>query len=137
MGAITSIQKALDGTLKDFGAANSIEIELTNIDAPTDTSIPYLASTQINVGVESAELGGQDIRQGFYQIDIRYASHLGSAPFNKMADLLNAVFYAGACFYHDGVCVTIDTCEPVQIIIDNGWAVMPLNITWRSYTARL
>ena len=137
MRYITDIQKALDKALKQFGVDNSINIALDNIDAPTDTSTPFLASRQINVAVETADLGTSDARSGFYQIDIYYASHTGTPPFNKMADLLNATFKSGACFYHNGVCVSIDSCEPTQILINNGWGVLPLNINWSSYTARL
>ena len=137
MGNITNIQKALDKTLKAFGTTNSIAIALNNVDAPTDTSIPFLASTQINASVEASDLGTTDAREGLYQVNINYASHTSTAPFNKMADLLNETFKAGASFYHGGLCVTIDMCEPTQILINNGWGVMPLNITWSSYTARL
>jgi hypothetical protein len=137
MGNITNIQKALDKTLKQFGVDNGVDIALNNVDAPTDTSIPFLASTQINTGVAVADLGTTDIRGGIYQININYASHTSTAPFNKMADLLNETFKAGACFYHGGVCVSIDTCEPTQVLPNNGWGVMPLTITWSSYTARL
>jgi hypothetical protein len=137
MGAITDIQKALDGALKDFGIANSIAVALTNINAATNASQPFLASSQIPTGVGSAELGGRDLRNGFYQVDIYYKSHVGTSHHNKMADLLNATFKSGACFYHNGVCVSIDSCEPTQILINNGWGVLPLDITWSSYTARL
>ena len=137
MGNITDIQKALDKTLIAFGVDNSIDIALNNVDMPTDTSKPFLASSQINVGVEIADLGTTDVRGGIYQININYASHTSTAPFNKMADLLNETFKAGANFFHGGVCVNILTCEPTQILINNGWGVMPLSITWDSHTARL
>ncbi|MDB4261688.1 DUF4128 domain-containing protein [bacterium] len=137
MGNISSIQGALDNALIQFGIDNSIKIALNNIDAPTDTSIPFLASNQVNTGVAIADLGTTDVRNGFYQINIAYASHSGDAVINDMADLLNATFKAGANFYHGGVCVSIDACEPTQILINNGWAIMPLTITWASWTARL
>jgi len=137
MGAITKIQKALDKTLIQFGVDNSIVIALNNIDAPTDTSIPFLASTQINAGVEVADLGTSDARNGIYQVNINYESHIGTPNFNKMADLLNETFKAGANFYHGGVCVMIDSFEPTQILVNNGWGTLPLNITWSSWTARL
>ena len=137
MGNITNIQKALDKALKAFGTTNGIVIALNNVDAPTDTSIPFLASSQVNVSVESSDLGTTDVRNGFYQVNINYASHTSTAPVNKMADLLNETFKAGASFNHGGVCVNILTCEPTQTIPKDGWAVMPLTITWSSYTARL
>ena len=137
MGNITDIQKSLDKTLKQFGVDNSITVNLNNIDAPTDTATPYLASFQLNTGVETADLGTSDVRNGIYQVNINYASHTGTPSINKMADLLNETFKAGACFYHGGLCVTIDSCEPTQILINNGWGVMPLNITWSSWTAKL
>jgi hypothetical protein len=137
MGNATNIQKALDKTLMQFGTDNGIVIALTNVDASTDTSIPYLESQQINTGVESADLGTTDLRNGIYQINIRYASHTQTTPFNEMSDLLNATFKAGACFYHGGLCVSIDSCEPTQLLIDNGWGVLPLNITWSAWTTKL
>ena len=137
MGNITSIQKALDITLMQFGSDNSIDVALNNIDAPTDTSKPFLASFQLNTLVEVADLGTSDARNGIYQVNINYASHKGTPIINKMADLLNETFKAGACFYHDSVCVMIDSFEPTQILVNDGWAVLPLNITWSSHTARL
>jgi hypothetical protein len=137
MSNITSIQKALDIALKQFGIDNNIIVALNNINAPTDVKIPFLASFQLNTGVESADLGHSDFRGGVYQVDINYASHKGTPPLNKMADLLNELFKAGATFTFNSVCVNIDSCEPTRIQVQNGWATMPLNINWNSYTTKL
>ena len=56
-GITEAIQKALDVALKSFGIANSITVALENINAPTDTGIPYLAGFMLPSDVESAKLG--------------------------------------------------------------------------------
>ena len=38
------LTKAFDIALKSFGTANSLPVALENIDAPTSTATPYLAS---------------------------------------------------------------------------------------------
>ena len=137
MGNITSIQKALDITLKQFGLDNSIDVALTNIDKKTDTSIPFLQGIRIPTGTEPADLGATDKREGIYQINIRYEPHIGTTPFTDMADLVNETFKPGACFYHGGLCVMIDLFEDGDILTSDGWSVMPLSITWSAWTAKI
>jgi hypothetical protein len=137
MGNITNIQKALDNELMKFGVTNGIDIAQSNIDKETSTDTPFLASSQINTGVSVADLGHSDERLGFYQVDVWSKTHNGPQDINEMADLLNETFKAGANFYHGGVCVMIDSFEPAQILISNGWAILPLTINWSSFTARL
>ena len=91
-GYTEAIQKSLDIALKVFGVANSITVALENINAPTDTGTPYLAGFMIPSDVESADLYFTDRRSGIYQIDINYASTLGSAPINRMVDKLTSTF---------------------------------------------
>lgn len=137
MGAITSIQKALDIAFVQFGITNSIVTALEDIDAPTSTGTPYLASFNLPADVGVADLATTDLRDGIYQINISYASQLGSANRNKMADLLNTVFYSGATFTHGGVCVRIEDITTGPAIIGNGWSTTPLSINWSSYTDRI
>lgn len=137
MSNIEYIQKALDIALKECSEDNDIKASFNNVDTPTDTSIPYLSSANLNTGVGNADLGVSDIRGGIYQVDIHYESNTGTAAFNKMADLVNKKFKSGACFNFNGVCVNITSCEPTQILINNGWGVLPMNITWTSYTSRI
>lgn len=135
--SIEAITKALNNALYQFGLDNSIDIALENIEYEESTDTPYLASFVINTGVESADLGVSDRRDLIYQVDINYASHLGSTPLNKMADLLNQLFKAGATFYFNGACVAIKAFEPTRILVSNGWATLPLTITCDSYTAKI
>ena len=137
MSNITSIQKALDIALKQFGIDNSIIVALNNINAPTDVKTPYLAGFNFPTDNASADLGHSDLREGFYQVDINYSSHIGTAPVNKMADLLEALFKAGATFSFGGVCVNIDSFIPAGIPVNNGWATMSATINWNSYTIKL
>ena len=137
MNYIENIQKALDSALKQFGIDNGIIISLEDISAPTDTSIPYLASFQVNTGATVSDLDTTDIRDGFYQVDINVKSGTGSAQLNKLADLLNAVFFPGAYFDFNGICVGIDDVVPSRVIVGGGWAKMALTINWNSYTARI
>ena len=137
MNYIENIQKTLDIALKQFGVDNGIIIALEDIDAPTDTSIPYLSSFQINTGATVSDLDTTDIRNGFYQIDINVKSGIGSAPINRLADQLNAIFFPGAYLNFNGVCVGIDDVIPSRVIVGGGWAKMALTINWNSFTARI
>ncbi len=136
MNYIENIQKALDVALKEFGTDNSIVIALEDIDAPTDTSIPYLASFQQNAAATVSDLGTTDVRTGFYQVDINIKHGQGSAPTNRLADSLNEVFYSGATFSFDTACVQIEDVTPGSIVVDGGWAKMSITINWNSYTKR-
>ena len=44
MGYFEDLTKAFDVPLVAFGNANGIKVALENIDAPTSTDTPYLAS---------------------------------------------------------------------------------------------
>lgn len=136
-GCTEAIQKALDVALKSFGVTNSITVALENINAPTDTSIPYLAGFMIPSNVESADLYFTDRRSGIYQIDINYASTLGSAPINRMVDKLNAVFKPSTSLTRDPVCVEITKFSHERITVANGWATKPVTIEWVTHTERL
>lgn len=154
--ATESIQKAFDIALKQFGAANSIVIALENINAPTSTATPYLAGYFLPAPIDQADLYFTDRRSGIYQIDIHYASHLGSAPINKMTDLLNVAFKPSTVFAYPGWTVVtvpleddlsiyrdVRTCLEItnfsfgRVTVENGWATRPVSITFDSYTARL
>ena len=136
-GITESIQKALDAALKAFGVANSIIVALENINAPTNTATPYLAGFLLPAPVEDADLYFTDRRSGIYQIDVNYASHLGSASINKMIDLLNLVFKPSSTFTRSGVCVEVTNFSPERLVVENGWATKPISITWHTYTERL
>ena len=133
----TNITKAFDKPFKQFGIDNSIKACLENIDAPTDTSTPYLSSFQLTGAVEEADLNVNEFREGIYQIDINYASYLGSASINKMADSLNTVFKTGACFEFGDICLCVTSVELSHLRVDNGWATRSLSINWNTYTPRL
>lgn len=129
--------KAFDKPFKQFGTDNSIKACLENIDAPTDTSTPFLSSFMLTGDVEEADLSVNEFREGIYQVDINYASHLGSASINKMADLLNAVFKTGACFDFNDICLCVTSVTLSPLIVSGGWAKRSLSINWNTYTARL
>lgn len=136
-GYTESIQKALDAALIAFGTANSIKVCLENIGAPTSTDTPYLAGYFLPSQTEDADLYFSDRRQGIYQIDINYASHLGTAPINKMADKLNLAFRPSTELGRSGICVEITNFSAERVNIENGWATKPCSITWITYTERL
>ena len=131
------ITKAFDKPFKQFGIDNAIKACLENIDCPTDTSTPYLSSFMLTAPVEEADLSVNEFRQGFYQVDINYASTKGSAPINKTADLLNAIFKTGACFEFGGICLCITSVDLSPLTVDNGWASRSMSINWNTYTNRL
>ena len=131
------LTKVFDVALMDFGTANSIKVALENIDAPTSTSTPYLTSYMLLADTLQADLGYSEERAGIYQVDINYGSTLGSAPINKMADKLNALFKAGVSFTRNDICAEVQSVSLGPLIVQNGWAKRPLSINFVAYTKRL
>lgn len=131
------LTKVFDVALMDFGIANSIKVALENIDAPTSTSTPYLASYMLLADTLQADLGYSEERAGIYQVDINYSSTLGSADVNKMADKLNALFKAGVSFTRNAICAEVQSVSLGPLIVQNGWAKRPLSINFVAYTKRL
>ena len=131
------LTKVFDVALMDFGTANSIKVALENIDAPTSTSTPYLASYMLLADTLQADLGYSEERAGIYQVDINYSSTLGSADVNKMADKLNALFKAGVSFTRNAICAEVQSVSLGPLIVQNGWAKRPLSINFVAYTKRL
>lgn len=137
MGYFEDLTKAFDIPLVAFGSVNSIAVALENIDAPTSTDKPYLASYMLLADTEQADLFWTEQRAGVYQIDINYASTKGSAPINKMADLLNAAFKAGSNFQRNAICAEVQSVSLGPLIVQNGWAKRPLSINFIAFTERL
>ena len=137
MGYFEDLTKVFDVALMDFGIANSIKVALENIDAPTSTSTPYLASYILLADTLQADLGYSEERAGIYQVDINYGSTLGSADINKMADKLNALFKAGVSFTRNDICAEVQSVSLGPLIVQNGWAKRPLSINFVAYTKRL
>ncbi len=136
-GFIEAIQKAFDIRLQQFGIANAIQIALENINAPTNTAIPYLAGYCLPAAVDQADLYFSERRSGIYQIDINYAQSVGSGPSNRVADLLNVAFKPESTLTRTPVCITIERVVPGPLIVSNGWANRPLSVYWSTYTERL
>ncbi|MGL5736921.1 MAG: phage tail terminator-like protein [Beijerinckiaceae bacterium] len=137
MGYFEDLTKAFDIALMSFGTANNITIALENIDAPTSTDAPYLASYMLLADTEQADLFWTEQRAGVYQVDINVASVKGSAPINKMADLLNAAFKAGSAVSRNAICAEVQSVSLGPLIVQNGWASRPLSINFIAFTARL
>ena len=137
MGYFEDLTKVFDVALMDFGTTNSIKVALENIDAPTSTSTPYLASYILLADTLQADLGYSEERAGIYQVDINYSSTLGSTDINKMADKLNALFKAGVSFTRNAICAEVQSVSLGPLIVQNGWAKRPLSINFVAYTKRL
>jgi len=137
MGYFEDLTKAFDNPLIDFGGANSIAVALENIDAPTSVNTPYLASFMLLSDTEQADLFWTEQRAGVYQIDINYASTKGSAPINKMADLINVAFKAGNTFQRNAICAEVQSVSLGTLQVENGWATRSLSINFIAFTARL
>lgn len=131
------LTKAFDIALMSFGAANKIPVALENIDAPTNTATPYLASYMLLADTEQADLFWTEQRAGIYQIDINVASVKGSAPVNKMADLLMAAFKPSNTFQRNDICAEVQSVSLGPLIVQNGWAKRPLSINFVAFTARI
>ena len=137
MGYFEDLTKAFDVPLVAFGTTNGIKVSLENIDAPTSTDTPYLASYMLLADTEQADLFFTEQRSGIYQVDINYASAQGSAPINKMADLLNTAFKAGKSFSRNDICAEVQSVSLGPLIVENGWAKRPLSINFIAFTKRL
>lgn len=137
MGYFEDLTKAFDNPLIDFGSDNNIAVALENIDAPTSVNTPYLASFMLLAPTEQADLFWTEQRAGIYQIDISYASTKGSAPINKMADLLNVAFKAGNTFPRNDICAEVTSVDISEVRVENGWATRSLSINFIAFTARL
>lgn len=137
MGYFEDLTKAFDIPLKAFGSTNSIAVALENIDAPTSVNTPYLASFMLLSDTEQADLFFTEQRAGIYQIDIKYASAKGSAPINKMADLINVAFKAGNTFQRNAICAEVQSISLGPLQVENGWATRSLSINFIAFTARL
>lgn len=131
------LTKTFDVALMNFGSTNSIAVALENIDAPTSTATPYLSSFMLLADTEQADLFWTEQRAGIYQIDINVASTKGSAPINKMADLLNTAFKAGNTFQRNAICAEVQSVSLGPLIVENGWAKRPLTINFIAFTARI
>lgn len=131
------LTKVFDIALMSFGSTNSIVVALENIDAPTSVNTPYLASYMLLADTEQADLFFTEQRAGIYQIDINVASTKGSAPINKMADLLNNAFKAGNTFQRNAICAEVQSVSLGPLIVENGWAKRPLSINFIAFTARI
>lgn len=137
MGYFEDLTKVFDIALVNFGNNNSISVALENIDAPTSTDAAYLASYMLLADTEQADLFWTEQRAGVYQVDINVASTKGSAPINKMADLLNTAFKAGSTFQRNAICAEVQSVSLGPLIVENGWAKRPLTINFIAFTARL
>lgn len=137
MGYFEDLTKAFDIALMSFGTVNNIAVALENIDAPTSTDAPYLAGYMLLAPTEQADLFWTEQRAGVYQVDINVASVKGSAPINKMADLLNAAFKAGSAVSRNAICAEVQSVSLGPLIVQNGWASRPLSINFIAFTARL
>lgn len=131
------LTKVFDIALMNFGTANTIKIALENIDAPSSTATPYLAGFMLLGDTEQADLGFNEMRPGVYQVDINYASTLGSAPINKIADKLNLAFKAANTFQRNDICAEVQSVSLGPLIVQNGWAKRPLTINFIAFTKRL
>ena len=126
------LTKAFDIPLVAFGSANNIAVALENIDAPTSTSTPYLAGFMLLADTQHADLGFTEQR-----IDINVSSTKGSAPVNKLADLLNVAFKAGSSFTRNAICAEVQSVSLGPLIVENGWAKRPLSINFIAFTSRI
>lgn len=126
-----------NNALKTFCDAKGLACAPENIDAPTSTATPYLASFVLLAPTEQADLGFTERRDGIFQIDINYASARGQNAINKTADLLNATFKAGATFRRNGICAEVQSVSLGPLIVQNGWAKRPLSISFIAFTERL
>lgn len=131
------LTKAFDIPLVAFGSANNIAVALENIDASTSTATPYLAGFMLLADTQHADLGFTEQRAGIYQIDINVSSAKGSAPVNKLADLLNVAFKAGSSFTRNAICAEVQSVSLGPLIVENGWAKRPLSINFIAFTSRI
>ena len=134
---IENMHKALNVPLMQFGIDNNIAVALENIDAPTSTDNPYIASYLLGVDIASADLSVNESADGIYQIDVNYPSCVGSADANRMIDLLRARFPIGSYHYWGGDCFGVDELSITPLPVSDGWAKKSISLTISSFTAKL
>ena len=127
-------QKAFDTKLYQFGIDNNIAVALENVDAPTDTSIPFVSGFMLDSTLTSSSLAVSEELSFLYQIDVRYETHLGSAPINKMIDKLRQLFYISSYHYWDNECFGVNDLSVSGLRVDAGWSVKSITLTCNSYT---
>lgn len=143
-GFTEAIQIALDTAMRNFAEANSLAYQLENnalmkgtTKVEMSTSQPYLSGYLLPSPVDAADLYFTDRRAGIYQIDVNYASGVGTGPINRMADLLNVAFKPGTVLTRTPICLEITRFSPERPTVQNGWANKPVTIEWVAYTERL
>jgi len=137
MSIFENLTKVFNVELRTIGIDNSIVICFENINSPTSTDTPFLSGFMLNAPVSQADLSVNEFRQGIYQIDINYAENLGSAPINRMADIINQTFKTGEYFTRGTICVGVESVSLERLVVAGGWATRSMSIAWTSYTQRL
>ena len=134
---IENLQKAFNVPLVQFGEDNNILVALENIGAPTSVNDPYLAGFLLDVDINTADLAVNESVSSIYQIDVNYDDNSGSAPINRMIDLLRARFPIGSYHYFGGDCFGVDALTITNLPVSNGWAQKSISLTVSSFTAKL
>lgn len=134
MSIIENLQKIFDGELVQFGTTNSIKVCLEDIDAPTDTSTPYISSFLLDADIDSSDLSFNESVISTYQIDVNYKSHRGSSDVNKMIDKLRAAFSVGSYHSFNGDCFGIDSLSITPLPVSGGWAKKTITLSVSGFT---
>lgn len=134
---IEQLQKAFDTELMRFGLDNNIVVALENINAPTSTDTPYLAGFLLPSDIETFDLSVTESITSNYQIDVNYASALGSEKTNQMIDLLRQRFGISTYHYFDGICFGVDSLTISPLPVQNGWSQKSITLTISGYIPKL
>lgn len=129
--------KAFNVPLVNFGQAEGIEVCLSGIDCPTDTSIPFLFGQSLPIDLTESELGYTENVDYIYQIDVRYPSHKGDIVVYKMVDKLRQQFHVNSVHTWGIACSTVTDFSTSSVTTDDGWAVCFISLTATGTTLQI
>lgn len=129
--------KAFNVPLVNFGQAEGIQVCLSGIDCPTDTSIPFLFGQSLPIDLTESELGYTEDVDYIYQIDVRYPSHRGNMPVYKIVDMLRQVFKVNSVHTWGIACSTVTEFNISPVSTDDGWAVCFISLTATGTTLQI
>lgn len=133
-----SLQKAFDVPLKT-GSFGGLPVFLENSPAVPDISTPFLTGTMLPAQPTQSELGptGTDLHEGIYQIGIYYPKDSGTGDINRKADEIAIVFKPNTILEWDIICARVNNIGRNPLRINNGWAILDLDINWFSFVRRI
>lgn len=132
----TDISAALDVNLNVYAAANSVSVAWENIDFTPTAGTLFVRPTLLPADSVQSGLGatGIDNNLGIYQIDVIAPLDKGKFAATSNADLIGQQFKRGTILTYNGLTVTLSKTSRGSGIRDGGWFIIPVFVTYQSFT---